>query len=237
MKLVAWNAAWNTRKHSHEHVEELLATLAPDVAVVSETCCPAVGKASVHWSGPMTPGLSVYTSGPYRISPAEARSGTLRHFRPFNVSGHVSFKLFAVWPTTEDAKTYHQVLMRGLELYRDVIESGRVILAGDFNSNTKVQTQRQTHPKFVRAAEALGLVSVYHAAGDHAHGAEPEATYLRGASDGHNAGFHIDYCFVSRDLLPGAKAEVGSRENWRPHSDHLPLVVVIPDDNFNTVAT
>lgn len=38
--------------------------------------------------------------------------------------------------------------------------------------------------------------------------------------------YHIDYCFVSEDLLDKVKeVEIGTYEKWTAHSDHSPLYI------------
>ena len=40
--------------------------------------------------------------------------------------------------------------------------------------------------------------------------------------------YHIDYCFVSADLLDKVtKVEIGTYENWTAHSDHSPINIDI----------
>ncbi len=39
--------------------------------------------------------------------------------------------------------------------------------------------------------------------------------------------YHIDYAFLSKDLISLATMEIGKPEEWLSISDHLPLVVEI----------
>lgn len=41
-----------------------------------------------------------------------------------------------------------------------------------------------------------------------------------------NKPYHLDYCFVSNDLLKRlSKVEVGNHSVWTSFSDHMPLVI------------
>jgi exodeoxyribonuclease III len=38
--------------------------------------------------------------------------------------------------------------------------------------------------------------------------------------------YHIDYCFVSTDMIEKLKSvEIGEHETWSKLSDHVPLIV------------
>ncbi len=79
---------------------------------------------------------------------------------------------------------------------------------------------------FGRLAE-LGLVSAYHAHHRLGHGQEQHPTYFHRfkADDA----WHIDYCFVSRSLLPQVtQVDVTADESWATRSDHRPLSVTLP---------
>ena len=39
--------------------------------------------------------------------------------------------------------------------------------------------------------------------------------------------YHIDYAFVSSDLISGAEVQFGGAEDWLLYSDHMPVVVDI----------
>ena len=235
MRIVVWNAAWNTRKRPHEGVVALLALLGADVAVVSETSRPAkAGSPRCFWIGPDEPGLGVYVRDGFRVEPDDPSPDVPRYFVPLRISGEVSFQLLAAWPTKLDASSYQAVLMRGLEAYGSRVATEPTVLAGDLNASARVIGQEAAHPKFLAALEQLDLLSAYHHLGPHRHGEEPQQTFLPSASS--DRGFHLDYCFASRRLLRDATARLGDREDWRRVGDHLPLIVNLPNANFSSGA-
>jgi endonuclease/exonuclease/phosphatase family metal-dependent hydrolase len=145
----------------------------------------------------------------------------------YTVNANLEFFLLAVWPVKTPPYSYHDVIRTALERYRDQIQSGRAIMAGDFNSSTRVLNQKRSHPEFVRTAESLGLTSAYHAITGEAHGQESVATYRHGKGSAKE--FHLDYFFASTPLLPSARFEVLQGPYWEGLSDHFPIVLDLQD--------
>lgn len=72
--------------------------------------------------------------------------------------------------------------------------------------------------------EQYGLKSCYHTLNQEEYGNESKAThYYHGKVD---RPFHIDYCFVSHNVLQGIDhLAIGGMEEYVPLSDHVPLVL------------
>lgn len=220
MRLIAWNANFNNRRRTLEDDATLLASTRADMQIISETALPAAGSPLAAYFAGGTPGLAVVSSTQVRLTPLAQNASAPTLMMGFRLEGAIKLDLLAAWPTS---RPYHHALMSGLELYSDILSSGRAVMIGDFNSSTRVSSQRRSHPRFVAAAADLGLVSLYHEMSGEAHGEESQATYTH--SNGQ--GFHIDYCFISRQLLGSAALSIGEPERWAALSDHLPLVVDI----------
>lgn len=105
-------------------------------------------------------------------------------------------------------------------------------MAGDFNSNSRVSGQASSHPRFVNAAKTAGLTSVYHHQADEEHGAESMATFVQGKIRPRR--FHLDYCFVSDQLVAAATVTIPQTDAWRRRSDHYPVVLDIPNAAFRS---
>ena len=122
---------------------------------------------------------------------------------------------------------YVKGLLRGVEVYRDLIEGQPTVIMGDFNSNAIWNRKRagaQDHGALVTRLDELGLVSAYHDFHDEAHGAETRPTlyFLRKES----RPYHIDYCFIPKTWASHVRAvDVGSYAEWTGASDHRPVVV------------
>lgn len=226
MRLVAWNANYNCRKQPLEETVALLAPLQADILVLSEVAPPSTeGDRGAHWVGAGSPGLAVLApdldlvAHPANVSAPPFMCG-------FDVRGRLEFSLLAVWPVKrEQFRSYHKILTAGLNAYESLLGARRAIMAGDFNSNTRVVDQQTSHPQFVKAADSLGLVSAYHAQSGEAHGQETVPTYMHAPE----ASFHLDYCFVSKQLAASANVCVLRGGDWPKRSDHFPVVMDIPD--------
>ena len=228
MRLIAWNANYNARRRTLEETAALLAQFHADILVISETAPPCGGNPlGAHWMG-CTPGLAVIARAGLELVPHPANVGAPPLMAGYSVRGDLDFSLLALWPVQIDGGlNYHRVLMAALDRYAGLLTSGRAIMAGDLNSNTRVSGQETTHPKFVAVAESLGLVSAYHALTGDAHGMETVGTYRHGARDSKE--FHLDYCFLSNSLVASANLSVRRHGDWPQLSDHFPVMLDIPD--------
>lgn len=232
MRLIAWNANLNNRPRSLEETASLLAPLEPDVLVLSEVAAPREGNPlSASWIPGGRPGLAVIVAPGLTIHPHPADNDAPPCVGAFSIRGRIAFDLVAVWPVvTTKFPTYDQVLTATVDLFEGVLTSDHAILAGDFNSNTWVTSQRSSHPRLVSRLRSLGLVSVYHHLTGEAHGEEATPTYLHGHDP--SKPFHLDYCFVSEAILQGSALEILQGDDWNQASDHYPLVLDAQDEGL-----
>lgn len=70
-------------------------------------------------------------------------------------------------------------------------------------------------------------MSAYHQLTGETPREETIATYRHGSGEVRD--FHIDYCFVSKGLVPGARLDVLAGGDWPQLSDHFPIVLDVPD--------
>lgn len=240
MRLIAWNANFNSRKNrSLDDNARLLSVFYPDVIVLSETALPLH---SAHLSdksiaiGETNPGLAVMAFGPYTIKRSELNTGAPELSCLVHVDGPVPFVLLALWPVDRDKKhPYHQTLMRNLDYFGASLSRAPAIMAGDFNSSARVKDQVDTHPQFIEKAHNLGIESVYHHHTGEPHGAELLNTYVHGKEQPQP--FHIDYCFVSRSLIRASTVTIPQSQEWSQVSDHFPLILDIPDRALQDAST
>lgn len=229
MRLISWNTNYNSKRRTHEEDVVLLRALDADILVLSETAAPhAPNSRNTNWIGNASPGLAVVAREGLCLEAHRANSSAPSLLSGFHISGDLNFFLLAVWPVhLKGEQNYHAILMSGLELYGDSLGQGSAVMAGDFNSSTRVSSQRSSHPKFVAAAKKIGLLSAYHFHTGESHGQESVSTYRHVA--GGDSEFHIDYCFVSCELASAATVSVLRSDQWVTLSDHYPLVLDIPD--------
>jgi hypothetical protein len=219
---------WNCCRGAFEAKAPLLASLRPDVAAIQECARPAAPSEQCLWFGDNPrQGLAVKARGRYRLRALPVHAGAPKHFFPVEVSGPLSFTLFAVWAHGRQARPYVEAALVAVELYRDLISAGPAVLMGDFNSNAIWNADHKpgwSHADLVARLGDLGLVSAYHHHTREAHGSERTPTYHYHWK--RERPFHLDYCFLPKAWAARIQeVAIGSYEDWRPHSDHRPLTV------------
>lgn len=227
MRLVTWNANDNNRHRSFEANVELLKKLDPDLIILSETARPiSTDHDQLVCLGTGSPSLAVIARGKYRILPARVYPDAPMYFGAFRVSGPCSLNLLAGWPVqVKGVSTYSGLLQDALNIFDEYLRDKRTAFAGDLNTSSKAKGQETTHPGFVARLARLGLTSIYHHQNNETQGREKIITYRGGR------GFHLDYAFLSKDLLSSATVEVINGPEWQASSDHFPVLVELSDDN------
>ena len=228
MRLVAWNANYNRHRRALEDDVAILRQFDADVLVISETAPPRTENpcGAVFTGG--TPGLAVIARDGVTIEPYDVGDAPPRLSLGFRIVAPWRHDVIAVWPVSGPGMpSYHEVLMATLEHFGPLLTPGRAIMAGDFNSSSRVVAQAASHPSFVARAAECGLVSAYHEITGEAHGKETIGTYRHGA--GNSYAYHLDYCFVSRPLLSSIRYRVCDDPSWDALSDHRPVVLDVEE--------
>jgi endonuclease/exonuclease/phosphatase family metal-dependent hydrolase len=136
-----------------------------------------------------------------------------------------------IWscPSGGGGPAYLQEVRRGVEAHaRWLSADGPRVVAGDLNV-TGGGTSAAGFRRLADQLAELGLHSVYHAFFGEPLGAETRPTYFHLRHEARP--FHIDFCFLSADLLERVThVELGTYADWvdrasRGVSDHVPLVV------------
>lgn len=174
-------------------------------------------------------GLGIFSYSSFRFKVLDLHNDSLKMIVPIVVSGgQFDFTLFAIWannPKDPDGPYVTQV-WKAINHYDTAITSNRTVLIGDFNSNTIWDRPRRegNHSTLVKRLEEKRIYSVYHKHFNQAQGKEQHPTwYMYRHKD---KSYHIDYCFVSIDMLERLKSvEVGDYEFWTKYSDHVPVIV------------
>ena len=101
----------------------------------------------------------------------------------------------------------------------------RLIVAGDFNANVIFRrdgTRRDFRTLAERLENDVGLRSAYHTVTKEAYGRERQATHWFQWNA--RKPYHLDYSYAPSGW-PILSVTVGSYQEWRPLSDHAPLIV------------
>ena len=132
---------------------------------------------------------------------------SLKMIIPISVSNqNFKFTLFAIWANNPQDPDGHYVeqVWKAIHLYDKKLKSKGTILAGDFNSNTiwDRKYRKGNHSHVVQRLEAKGIFSTYHLHYKQTQGKEEHPTqYMYRHKD---KPYHLDYCFVSKDLAEKA---------------------------------
>lgn len=226
MRLVAWNANCERyQSRSFSDIRTILAPLHADLLVISGGPQRAEG-ASWAWPDDAAATRLVVWVRPTWSHQITASDPSVPHSAVVQIRSPLQFSVVALYPETRtDGLTYAKILEGAVRAYDATIRQPRTLLAGDLNSSTRVTKQRTSHPRFVSALAERGVSSLYHRQEDVSHGEEPVGTYRHGTRE-----FHLDYAFLSNELLPSSTLAIPRHHHWRAISDHFPLIVDIPDD-------
>jgi exonuclease III len=101
------------------------------------------------------------------------------------------------------------------------------MLIGDFNSNTIWDYKKHrlvSHAGVVKQLGNKGIFSTYHFHHKQTQGTEEHPTFYMYRHKGKP--YHIDYCFVSTDMLEKLQSvDIGEYDFWAKYSDHVPMIV------------
>lgn len=178
-------------------------------------------------------GLAILSYSNFRFTVLDNHNQDLQMIVPIAVTdGQYAFNLFAIWannPTDREGQYIEQV-WKAIHYYDSLLTDTKTILIGDFNSNTiwDRKHRKSNHSVVVQLLEEKGIFSAYHLHHKQTQGLEEHPTlYMYRHKD---KPYHIDYCFVSRDLLDKVRSvEIGDFDEWTKYSDHVPVVVTFDD--------
>lgn len=233
MKIISWNCNMAFRKKA-EHV----LSHKPDILVVIECEHPdkllfksdlAKPTDSLWFGKNKHKGLAVFSYGKYRFKIHEKHNENFKLIIPIEISGgHINFILFIVWaynPEDKEGKYVTQV-WKAISYYDEILSEKPIIFIGDFNSNTIWDNKKHrlgSHSEVVKMLEEKGILSLYHFYFKQTQGMEQHPTFYMYRHK--NKPYHIDYCFVSNEIINKLSSFViGGYDDWIKHSDHAPLI-------------
>jgi len=221
---------------------DLILTYKPDILIIPECEHPdkllfpidTPKPIDTLWFGKnKNKGLAILSYSNFRFTVLDNHNQDLQMIVPIAVTdGQYAFNLFAIWannPTDRDGQYIEQV-WKAIHYYDSLLTDTKTILIGDFNSN-KIwdrKHRKSNHSVVVQLLEEKGIFSTYHLHHKQTQGLEEHPTlYMYRHKD---KPYHIDYCFVSRDLLGKVRSvEIGGFDEWTKYSDHVPVVVTFDD--------
>ena len=246
MKIVTWNCNGPLRNKT-----EALDTLKADVYVIQECENPALSTSKFQeWAGDYLwvgtskhKGLGIFPkkgntvqacqwhgtfshAGVINSSPSSScTTDDLKLFLPFILND--KYQVLGVWTKAEGSKVFRYIgqLWKYLQIHRDQLKRSNTVLLGDFNSNRIWDKPDRwwNHSDVVEELNAIGLSSVYHQKTLEEQGQEATPTFF--LQRNLEKSYHIDYVFVSEDLMGCSSVEIGNQDPWLSVSDHMPLTL------------
>lgn len=227
---------WNCRSAVNRKAD-LIRCLGADVLVVPECRSDPVlatePDVEFVWSG-LTPrqGLGIFAMNGWRMKRLRRR-GIQPWCLPvavYDPAGEYAFDLLGIWTIAGAGRPgYVRQFTATLESWRRRLARPYLVIAGDLNDSLRTSDSGAPSANLERL-RAAGLRSAYHQHFAAEPGAEESAT-MRWIGPGRVAHvFHIDFVFLSADLLSRLTAvEVGSMADWveSGHSDHCPVVATL----------
>ena len=233
MRIVSWNCNGALRNKL-----ELLDALKPDVCIVQECENPATTRHARYkaWAGNALwvgdnphRGLGVFAGSGLHVESVALDADGLQLFLPCLINQRIA--LLAAWTKQANSPTFKYIgqLWKYLQKHESFLSSDSAMLIGDLNSNAcwDVWDRWWNHSDVVEQLRRIGVHSLYHASRNESQGAETQPTFYMYRKL--SRPFHIDYAFLSSALMPGASLTIGAPDDWLPYSDHLPLIIDLPD--------
>ena len=232
MKIISWNCNGAFRKKYH-----LLEALNADLLIIQECEDPSrSSKEFLSWAGEnylwtgndKNKGIGVFAKSHLQLEALDWESGNLELFLPFSINKE--YHLIGVWTKQAKSPTFKYIgqFWKYLQLHKDKLrKANQTIIIGDFNSNSiwDVWDRWWNHSDVVKELADMSIESAYHLTTSEKQGEEKTPTlYLHRRID---RPYHIDYAFLSRDILLDVSLKIGSKDEWLEHSDHMPLILTL----------
>ncbi|WP_300570401.1 endonuclease/exonuclease/phosphatase family protein [Flavobacterium sp.] len=233
MKIITWNCNMAFRKKAQFILAEK-----PDILIVPE--CENLSKlqfpedvpipTSTLWYGANpNKGLGIFSYSNYKFKLLKCHNPDFKNILPIAVTGgKVNFTLFAIWannPADKDGAYVTQV-WKALHYYEELLSKSKVILIGDFNSNSIWDRPRRVgnHSTVVEKLATNKIFSTYHTFHQQEQGKEAHPTQFMYRHE--DKPYHLDYCFASSYFIKRIKdVKIGQYQDWKLYSDHKPLSV------------
>jgi endonuclease/exonuclease/phosphatase family metal-dependent hydrolase len=214
-----------------EKKREALLSFQPDIVVLQECSARAIEQTDApfkHWVGSNTnKGMAIlgFANHAYQLDPSYTEEWPW--FIPVRVDD-VPLHILGLWACVKEPRLrYVRVTHQALEHYASFLAWPHTVFIGDFNSNTRWDPlhRKWSHSSLVEKLGRLGLVSVYHTLRGERQGEEVTPTQFMYRNL--TKSYHLDFAFVSQELLSTCELIIGNPSEWLAKSDHMPLLLTL----------
>lgn len=229
MIIVSWNCAGAMRNKF-----SAFSKLSADVFVLQECENPALSKdvayrewaANYLWIGEnKNKGLAIVAKVGIKLTKLDWHDNQLQLFLPCLINDE--FTLLAVWTKQANSPNFRYIgqLWKYLQIHEAKLNSNKTLLIGDLNSNSRWDEWDRwwNHTDVVNQLANIGIKSLYHHQYVEEQGKESKQTFYMYRNL--EKSYHIDYAFLSLDVLQKSFLEIGLAEDWLGLSDHMPLII------------
>lgn len=244
MKIVTWNCNGALR-NKFEHLLDFQA----DLYIIQECEDPELAKnqAYLSWAGNYlwkgdnkNKGLGIFTKNNTTVELLDwidiYKDHQVKHFLPCIVNN--DFQLLNIWTSQNKSPNFGYIgqLWKYLEVNKTKFK--KIILAGDFNSNSIWDQWDRwwNHSDVVNDLLQMNIKSLYHSYFNELQGCESKPTFFLQRNRAKS--YHIDYIFAAEEIEKRMmNFEIADIEKWLKFSDHLPIICELQlakaDPKFN----
>lgn len=237
MKIITWNCNGAFRNKFH-----FLEKFNADIIVIQECEDPnhsndlaykEFAKNSLWLGTNKNKGLGVFAKQDILIEKLDwsnvFENHEVNYFLPILINRNT--KLLALWAHQNNSPTFEYIgqVWKYLKINHSYLDD--TIVIGDFNSNAIWDKWDRwwNHSDVLKMLIDRNIHSVYHHYNKEVQGKETSKTFYLQRNI--NKGYHIDYCFLPKELLDKlSSVDIGDEDYWLSISDHLPMIV-----SFDTI--
>ncbi len=156
-------------------------------------------------------------------------SDELQSFLPLMIDE--KYILVAIWTKKANSPNFGYIgqFWKYIQIHKSKFKSDNVILCGDLNSNAIWDEHDRwwNHSDVVKELEDISIGSLYHHVSKEQQGQEAEKTFYMYRN--YDKSYHIDYVFMSVNLINRSSLRIHDFSCWSEYSDHVPLEFCIQE--------
>ncbi|MEV5024778.1 hypothetical protein [Paenibacillus sp. LPE1-1-1.1] len=201
-----------------------------DIKVIQECSKDSLMESHIWFGDSPLKGIGIGFKHGINFNLASCYTQSYKWIIPIEVqTNEYDFILIAVWLKRDKKYAYVGPFIQAMKYYLPILSGKKLVIIGDFNSNSiwdQKYINKGNHSEMINLLNQNEISSLYHTYFNEKYGKETKFTYYHKRNP--SSGFHLDYCFISNDLLNRiGNFDVGKRSDWIDKSDHVPLIITL----------